>query len=113
MSASNGEPRSGHPRAAGPSRAPERSKANPESIPRLGAAFEARTHGHLRTTAERTLKLRLLDPTDAGTIIGESERPTGVEASPPSTQPCFTIGHSPLLRGRAASSAGTVASSLR
>jgi hypothetical protein len=29
------------------------------------------------------------------------------------SQPCFTIGHALSLRGRAASSAGTVASSLR
>jgi hypothetical protein len=85
-------------------------KANPEAVPRLGAAFEARTRGHLRTTVERTLKLRRLDP---WTKVSVSECPTGVDASPPSTQPCFTIGHSLLLRGRAASSAGTVASSLR
>jgi hypothetical protein len=36
-----------------------------------------------------------------------------LDASRRATQSCFTIGHSLLLRGRAASSAGTVASSLR
>jgi hypothetical protein len=36
-----------------------------------------------------------------------------LDGSPRTTQPCFTVGHSLLLRGRAASSAGTVASSLR
>ena len=55
-------------------------------------------------------------PADSRTTILESDCPTGVwslEASPRTTQPCFTVGHALSLRGRAASSAGTVASSLR
>jgi hypothetical protein len=67
-------------------------------------------------TAERTPKLHRLGLADSRTTIGESDCPTGVwslDASPRTTQPCFTIGHALSLRGRAASSAGTVASSLR
>jgi len=111
------------------SRAPERSAGEPGN-PSLGRAPAL---GGPRATTQRWFvrdgRARLPQgdggtdseasstrPRRRRTTIGESDvRP----ACWPSTrrrdpsQPCFTIGHALSLRGRAASSAGTVASSLR
>ena len=67
--------------------------------------------GHLRRAEASSAR-----PRRRRTTIGDSDVRS---ACGPSTrgrdpsQPCFTIGHALSLRGRAASSAGTVASSLR
>jgi hypothetical protein len=113
--------RSGHSRAAagGHSGATERSAGEPGIHPSAGRAPRHKTapvcarrppatSGRAEASSTRPRRHR--------TTIGESDvRP----ACGPSTrgrdpsQPCFTIGHALSLRGRAASSAGTVASSLR
>jgi hypothetical protein len=93
--------------------APPSRAASPKAAPPFVRNGRVRSP---EATAERTQKLHRLGPADSRTTIGESDCPTGVwslDASPRTTQPCFTIGHALSLRGRAASSAGTVASSLR
>jgi hypothetical protein len=93
--------------------APPSKAASPKTAPPFARDGRVRPP---EATAERTPKLHRLGPADSRTTIVESDCPTGVwslDASPRTTQPCFTIGHALSLRGRAASSAGTVASSLR
>src|SRR4249920_190612 len=73
--------------------APPSRAASPKTAPPFARDGRVRPP---EATAERTPKLHRLGPADSRTTIVESDCPTGVwslDASPRTTQPCFTIGH--------------------
>ena len=78
----------------------------------LGIVYEDGVARDGRRPPRGEPKLHRPGPVDVGQ---QSVRMTSDRARTPGrdpSQPCFTIGHALSLRGRAASSAGTVASSL-
>jgi hypothetical protein len=66
-----------------------------------------------RGGGEPTPRLHRLDHAGDVALAESCPISTGVDASSQPCQPCFTIGHALSLSGRPASSAGTVASSLK